>query len=93
MRSIDFALTIGEREAAGYRVSNLASGLDGASVLLPPPPVALTAMLRRVALENDPGPETLHKAGALLFDWAFPSPIRAQLRLAQERADTRVLPV
>ncbi len=64
----------------------LAAGLGRANALLPPPPVALTTALGRATGRQTDAAE-LTKAGGLLFEWAFPSPIRTQLRVAWDRAE------
>ncbi len=84
MRFADFTLTIGDRGAGGFTATALATGLGRASAALPPPPVGLTAALARAA-GRKAAAEALTKAGALLFEWAFPPSIRTQLRLALDR--------
>ncbi len=87
MRFADFTLTV-ERLATGYRATALAAGLGRAHAALQPPPVHLTATLARASTPHPaPEPATLIQAGSLLFEWAFPGPIRAQLRLAWDRAE------
>ena len=87
MRFADFTLAI-ESQAGGYRVAALAAGLGRVSASLPPPPVALTAALHRATGTRSAAPsDVLTKAGIHLFDWAFPPPIRTQLRLAWDRAE------
>lgn len=86
MHFADFTLAIGDRGAGGFSATGTAAGLGRASVTLPPPPVALTAALNR-AVGAKAAPEHLKKAGALLFDWAFPPSIRSQLRLVADRSE------
>ncbi len=85
MQYADLNLIIGERQPKGYPLSAIGAGTGRASAVLPVPPVALTAALAR-ATAPAASPESLTKAGSLLFDWAFPAPIRTHLRLAWDRA-------
>lgn len=86
MRFADFTLAIGSREAHGYGVVAQATGLNRTAGTLPPPPVALTTALNR-ASGPAPAPDVLSRAGASLFEWAFPLSIRGQLRAARDRAE------
>jgi hypothetical protein len=85
VRFADFTLAIRGREANGFGVTALGTGLGQVAGVLPPPPVALTAALNRAA-GLAATPDVLAKAGALLFDWAFPAAIRTQLRVAWDQA-------
>lgn len=88
MRSVDFTLAIGEREAHGYHVTARTTGLSEGSAVLLPPPVALTSALRRITdAGRMPPASTLRQAGSVLFEWAFPPPIRSHLYQAWERAE------
>ena len=86
MRFSDFTVTIGSRQATGYGVTALASGLGRVAAALPPPTVALTTALNRAAAHTA-GSDDLVKAGAQLFDWVFLPPIRTHLRVAWDRAE------
>jgi hypothetical protein len=87
VRFADFTLSIGERQPNGYAVAAVAGALGRVSATLPPPPVALTSALNRVSAPKPAPPHALAQAGGLLFDWAFPSSIRAHLRVARDRAE------
>ena len=87
MRYEDFTLSIGERQPGGYALTALASGIGRTAAVLPPPPVALTGALARAVAPTPAPPEFLTKAGNLLFEWVFPAPVRAQLRVAWDRAE------
>ena len=87
MRFADFTLTIGERPAGGYAATALATGLGRVAAPLPPPPVALTAALTRAAGRQAARQTPSPRPARMLFDWAFPPPIRTQLRVAWDRAE------
>ena len=86
VRFSDFTLTIGSRQVAGYSATVTGTGLGRTNAALPPPPVALTGALNRAA-STSASPDDLVKAGAQLFDWGFPVPLRTQLRVAWDRAE------
>lgn len=87
MRYEDFTLSVGERQPGGYALAAVASGIGRATAVLPLPPVALTSALARTIAPTPAPPEVMRKAGTLLFDWAFPAPVRAHLRVAWDRAE------
>ena len=87
MRFADFTLTVGERQPNGYAVAAVASGLGRVAATLPPPPVALTSAINKTTGSAAPPAGALAKAGGILFDWAFPTAIRAHLRVAWDRAE------
>jgi hypothetical protein len=91
MQHIDFAITVGAGQAAGYPVAATAQGLGRVTGILPSADPGLSALLNRALScpPGDPGAQddATTAAGAALFSWLLAEPLETQLRLAWDRAE------